>query len=592
MKTTINDNLKWNIKDIYNNEDKLEEDYKRCNNLLNLIISYKETLGKSAKNLLNCLNYYSELNATIEKISIYFKLRMYENNLHEENKKYKLKMNYLNGVINDTIAFIKPSIIEIGKNTIEKFYVESKELKLYENFINKLFLQNENSLSTDEKNTLRMVNYFANEFDLIFQVLNEFDLNFPEIRNIDGEIIKLDSLRYISLLENQNRNLRRNAYIKMYNMISNYKYTLSQLFIANIKKHIFFSKINKYVSTLEYHITLDELKPEYYSTLINTITSNLKLFHKYLDIKKEFLNISEMNTYDLFVPFSEYDSEKISFEDMFEYIIESLEPLGDIFVENYKQIKKYNWFDISKEITSKSFILNIYKIHPFIHFDYTGNITDVFELTRIMGYAFHKIVSDKEQIYIHSEPQFMMAEVTSTVNELLIIYYLIENNTSEKNKLYLINYLLNKFHGNLFKQVLLADFEKTVYENCEKSLSMSFESINKTFHRITNKYYGGKVNFDEKMDFEWIKIKNFYNPFSFYKYAITFLISVTIVNKLLNKDKNIAINYLNMMKSGSSLSVDDLLKKLEINLSKPDYIKEALLQFDSILEKLISLLKE
>ena len=72
----------------------------------------------------------------------------------------------------------------------------------------------------------------------------------------------------------------------------------------------------------------------------------------------------------------------------------------------------------------------------------------------------------------------------------LLIHYLINKETDEKKKLFLINQELEQIRTTVFRQLMFAEFELYTHETLEKGTPLTAEDYNKVWHDLNVKYFG------------------------------------------------------------------------------------------------------
>ena len=70
---------------------------------------------------------------------------------------------------------------------------------------------------------------------------------------------------------------------------------------------------------------------------------------------------------------------------------------------------------------------------------YKDDLNSLFTLIHEMGHSMHSFYSKNNQPYLYSGYKIFVAEVASTLNELLLINYLLKNAESKEERVYLLN---------------------------------------------------------------------------------------------------------------------------------------------------------
>lgn len=80
-----------------------------------------------------------------------------------------------------------------------------------------------------------------------------------------------------------------------------------------------------------------------------------------------------------------------------------------------------------------------------------------------MGHAMHTYYSHKNQSPMYGDYCIFVAEVASTVNEALLMQYLLKQTEDPMEKQYLLNYFMDQFKSTLYRQTMFAKFELNMH---------------------------------------------------------------------------------------------------------------------------------
>jgi len=588
----INPKYKWKLEDIYENVAKWAEDFSKVKKLSAEIIKFKGTLCESAQNLLDCLIMQDDLMSTAETVFVYARMKRDENNADPSSQAAADRAMALITEAGASSSFIVPEIISIPEDKIEKFMSELKGLSIYRQFINEILRQKKHILSEREEEILALSSEMAQAPKDIFGMLNNADIKFPAIRDEEGNEVEVTKGRYISFLESRDRRVRKDAFEALYSSYEKLKNTLAASLINNIKKNKFYTTIRNYSSCLERSLDADNISTDVYNNLIDTINNNLHLLHRYLKIRKRALKLDELHMYDLYVPIVDQPKKYIPYEDSLEIVTKGLRPLGNEYIGYLKKGFSSGWIDVyeTQNKTSGAYSWGAYKTHPYVLLNYQGTINDVFTIAHEMGHALHSYYTNMTQPYINSEYKIFVAEVASTVNESLLMRYMLDTTNNKKEKAYLLNHYLEEFRGTVFRQVMFAEFEKITHEKIEKGESLTAQSLCEIYRNLNKKYFGDEVIIDPQIDMEWSRIPHFYNSFYVYKYATGFSAATSLSSQILSEGSPAVERYINFLKSGCSDYPLELLKKAGVDLSVPKPVQDALNVFEATLDQLEEIL--
>jgi len=587
----ISPEFKWHLEDIYENETLWEEDYLKADELLNKIIKFKGKLD-NAEVLYNCLCMKDDINKIVEKLFVYARMRRDEDNTNSKYQALAQKAMGLMVKASSAMSFIEPEITSSDENVINNFLQENSNLQLYDKYLNDLIRMKKHILSKEEENILALAGEVLDSAHQIFSMLNDADLKFPAIKDENGQEIEITKGRFIKLLKSYDRNVRKEAFEKLYSTYKSCINTIEATYNANIKKDVFYAKVRKYSSSIEKALDVDNIPVEVYNSLIDVVNNNLDVLHRYIKIRKKVLNLDELHMYDLYVPLIPNINRKISYSQAKEMVLNGLKPLGDQYIDLLEQGFNGGWIDVyeNRGKTGGAYSWGCYGVHPYVLLNFQETLDDVFTLAHEMGHAIHTYYSFNTQPYIYADYSIFVAEVASTLNEIILSKYLIDNAVSKKEKLYIINHYLEEFRATVIRQTMFAEFEKIVHQMAENDIPLTNNEFCKIYYDLNKKYFGEDVVIDEQISYEWARIPHFYRSFYVFKYATSFSAATSISKYILEGNKKALENYIQFLKSGSSKYPIEILKKANVDMTTKKPVEDAFEQFNYMLNQFESLL--
>lgn len=588
----IDKKYKWNLEDIYENVDVWEEDFKKIEKSIDDIVKYKGTLKESAEKLLECLKLRDEIMSSCEKLFVFARMKKDENNAVSLYQGLADRASNLYTKIYAATSFIVPEIIAMEEDVLKKYINSLDGLKIYQHHFNEILRQKEHVLSDKEEELLALTSEFSGSSREIFTMFNNADIKFPFIKDEDGKETELTKGRYIMFLESRDRRVRKDAFYALYDTYQKYKNSFAAMLSGSVKSDKFYAAARKYNSSLEASLDEDNINTKVYDNLIETVDKNLHLLQRYLKLRKKALKLDELNMYDLYVPIVEAPKKEIPYEEALKQVENGLKPLGEEYIKYLKEGFTNGWIDVyeNQGKTGGAYSWGSYKTHPYVLLNYQGTINDVFTLAHEMGHALHSFYTNKTQPYIYSEYKIFVAEVASTVNESLLIRYMLDNTNDKTEKAYLLNHYLEQFRGTVFRQTMFAEFEKIIHGKYQNGEALTAESLSKIYLDLNKKYFEPEVNVNEDISIEWARIPHFYTSFYVYKYATGFSAATAISNMILNEGSPAVERYIEFLKGGNSDYPLELLKKAKVDLSTPKPVQDALDVFEKTVEELESIL--
>lgn len=592
-RSEISDDYKWNISAMYPDESKVYSDIFSSRKLVEEILSMQGNLMDSSFNLLKTMMLYSSSIRLVERAFTYAHMKHDEDN--GNNKYSEMYSNVVAAYteIAASLSFIIPEISTSSYSTINKYIEELHDLEPYRFMLEEIMRKKDHLLNKDQEYILASVSEIINCTDEIFTSLNDVDMNFGSVTSDDGIASPLTHATYIQFMQSSDRNIRKDAYMKMYNEYMKLNTTISSMYTYNIKSDVICSKLRNYSSPLESALSTENIPLSVYNNLISAVHDHLPSMHKYVDMRKRILGLDEMKMYDVYCPITENIESNYSFEEALDLACEALAPLGEEYVNTLRNgIKNEKWVDIyeNQGKTSGAYSFGCYDSYPYILMNFTGDLRDVFTLVHEGGHSMHSYYTRKTQPYIYADHSIFTAEVASTVNETLLIKYLLAKCDDDKMKKYLINFYIDEFKSTLFRQTMFAEFEKIVHENVWNGNSLTPEYLNKTYSDLNSMYFGPAMSEDDMIQYEWSRIPHFYRSFYVYQYATGYSAANAIANRILNEGTPAVKDYLRFLTTGSSDHPIELLKIAGVDMSTEEPVLSALNTFDDLVNELNELL--
>lgn len=295
--------------------------------------------------------------------------------------------------------------------------------------------------------------------------------------------------------------------------------------------------------------------------------------------------------YDVYVPVVEGAEMKLEYEQAYDLVVEGLAPLGKEYQELLIKAKNERWLDVYEKDGKRSgaYSVAVYDTHPYVLLNYQKTTHDVFTIAHEMGHSIHSYFSNRTQPYAKADYRIFVAEVASTVNEVLLIRHMLATEKDKKLKKYLLSYLLEMIRTTLFRQTQFAEFEQFSHQTVENGEPLTKENMSEEYLRLNKKYYGRSVVSEGSIQYEWARIPHFYRAFYVYKYATGIISALAISERILKEGQLAVDDYFKFLSSGGSDSPCELLKIAGVDLTTTKPFKSAFKVFKDTLEEFKSL---
>lgn len=587
LREEISNEYKWDLEAIYKNKEEFEDELKKIEQEIDKIDKYKDILMESSSNLLECLELDTNISRRLSKAHTYANCYFDSDTGNASYQEMLGKVNNLYQKYSEKISFIEPSILKCDYNTIQKYMEESPKLKSYERNLKEIYRFKKYILSDNEEKIISNLEKALDSSSTTYESLTDTDMTYGNIIDENGESVELTDSNYNKYIKSNDRRVRKEAFDELYRVYSNFKNTICSTIKGNIEANTSIAKIRGYNSSIEASLFSDNIDVSVYNNLIDTVSNNLSSLFKYYDLKKKILGLDEMHLYDTYVSIINEKPREYTFDEAKELVKKALSVLGDKYINDLNNAFTEKWIDIynNKGKRGGAYSGGSYDTYPYVLLNFEGTLNDVSTLAHELGHSMHSYYSRLNNSYQDSNYKIFVAEVASTVNELLLSKYLLKNTSDKREKLIILNNLLDLFKATIFRQTMFAEFEKNIYEKHEKGEILTAELLCNDYYELNKKYFGNSVYVDDEIKYEWERIPHFYYYFYVYKYATGLSAACYIVNGILSGSKDALDNYLKFLTLGGSMDPLDELKVAGIDMTKPDSILSAIHMFDEVLEE-------
>ncbi|MGM0523574.1 MAG: oligoendopeptidase F [Bacillota bacterium] len=585
----------WRLEDIFESDDRWEEERQSLQTELEQFSDYKGTLGDSAEQLYALFVFDDEISERIGKLYTYAHMRYDQDttNAHYQEMNQKAQM-LLTKAVSET-SFIVPEILKIDEARLEGFLEHHDGLKGYKKVLHDLNKKRPHTLSEAEEKLLASMSEVTSGASQTFGMLNNADLTFPEVTNEDGEQVELTHGRYINFLESKDKEVRKNAYTAMYETYGKFINTFSATLGNQVKKDNVYAKVRHYQSAREKAMSSNHIPETVYDQLVEAVNERLDLLHRYVDLRKRVLKLDELHMYDLYTPLVSDVDVTYTYDQAQELILDALAPMGEEYVSRLKEGFNNRWVDVyeNKGKRSGAYSSGAYGTNPYVLMNWQDNLNNVFTLAHEFGHSLHSYYTRENQPYRYGDYSIFVAEVASTCNEALLNEYMLQQTDDLKQQLYLLNHFLEGFRGTVFRQTMFSEFEHLIHTLDQQGEALTADRLTKEYDQLNRKYFGEGVEYDDYIGKEWARIPHFYYNYYVYQYATGYSAAQTLAHQILKEGKPAVNRYLNFLKAGSSDEPINVLKQAGVDMTEKapilhalDVFEEKLNDFEALLEQL------
>lgn len=590
-RNNIEQKYKWDIEAMFPDEALWEQAVSDSLKKADSFAKLSGHLTDSADALLRAFRLRDDMWQQLEKAYVYARMKRDEDNRVSKYQAMTDKCFAAIAKMSAASSFFTPELLEAPEEKLLGFLDSNKELEIYRFAITETLRQKSHVLSKSEENLMAQLSEVTGASGDIFTMLNNADIKFGTITDDNGNPTQLTHGNYITFMESHNRQVRKEAFTHMYEAYKNQINTIATAYNYNTKTDVITARIRHYQSAKHAALAGDDVDVEVYDNLVKVVNDNLPVLHRYLNLRKKLLGVDEMKMYDVYVPLIKLPQKEISFEEAVELANKGLAPLGAEYLNRMNNGIAARWIDVyeNEGKTSGAYSFGSYDSMPYILMNFSSTLKDVFTLVHEMGHSMHSSYTRQYQPFIYGSHSIFTAEVASTVNEALLMRYLLDNETDSEMRKYLLNMYIEEFRTTLFRQTMFAEFEDMTHKAVENGEVLTADWLNENYNALNTKYFGDAITDDEYIKYEWARIPHFYNAFYVYKYATGYSAATAISSKILSEGDAARDNYLEFLKTGDSNTPIELLKIAGVDMSSPEPVKAAMKVFESLVDEFAKL---
>lgn len=573
---------KWKTADIFPSDEAWENSYAEAEKQLDFSEFEGRLSDKQA--LIRFFDKEEKTGMLLERLHLYAHMRHDEDSRIAKYTAMQSRALSLYVRFSSAVSFAEPELTALPQETLDA-YASDRELKDHDYFFRQLIKSKRHILSAKEEKLLAAGGEMYSQFQNIFSMIDNADIQLGEVTDRQGNVIPLTHGMYGVILHGQDRELRKKAFERYYQAYIGLTNTIAATYFGNVKKDVFLMQARNYPSCLARALENEDVDVAVYENLIAAVHDSLPTMHRYIALRKKLLGLEEQHMYDIYAPLVADAELKLPYEEACDLVIEGLAPLGKEYQSLLREGFANGWVDVCETTGKRSgaYSTGIYGIHPFVLLNYQQTTHDIFTIAHEMGHALHTHFSNRTQPYAKADYRIFVAEVASTVNEVLLLKHILSNTKNAALKKYLLNYYLDTIRTTLHRQTMFAEFEAIAHDMVEKGQPLTSENLNEVYLGLNKKYYGDAIVHDKEIAYEWSRIPHFYTSFYVYKYSTGIISAISIANRILREGESAVKDYIAFLSSGGSNDPVSLLKIAGIDLTKKDVFDSAMQEFADVL---------
>ena len=582
----------WDLSKIYASISDYEKDYDVVKKLMADISKYQTHILDSSKSLLELLDLDQKTERIIGKMANYAYRKYDEDLSNVDSQKLVGNFDKLYTEYSQNGSFIVPEILKGDYSLIEKYIKEEEGLKEYELLLKRIFRNKPHVLSEKEENILSSMQLIAGEPEKIAGIIRNSELQFQTIKDENGNEVKLTNENFMIYLKSRDRRVRKDAFEALYSSYNKYKETLAETLQGHVMVLSNSSKLRGFSSSKEASLFSNRVNTKVYDNLIKVVHDRMNVVYDYFKLKKEALKLDDFCLYDTYVNLEEGIDKKYTYEEAKKIVLDVVKVFGEHYQKTVQSAFDNRWIDIypNKAKRGGAYSSGSYDTLPYILLNFQGEYNDVSTLIHEMGHSMHSYYSNQNNPYLYSSYKIFVAEVASTVNEMLLNYYMLEHASDNKEKRAILSDMMDLFKSTIYRQTMFSEFEDFIFNEFENGNVLTNELLSNKYYELNKLYFGDDVIINDDIKYEWERIPHLYYDFYVYQYATGLSAACYIVKRILNHEENAVSDYLKFLSTGDSMDPIEELKVAGVDMEDEKVINGAIDMFQEIINEYRSLM--
>lgn len=543
----------WDLSSLFASQEAFDEQLKCSEEQLAALCSRKDHISDTIETYIQFLEDQERFERGLENLYVYAKMctdveptdmQNQQNLAHASNLMQKAQLD---------LTFVSLELIRHA-DTIRE-YLKEERCRDFRYPMEELFRTIPHRLSDEMEQLMSEVQEIASVPDETFQSIR---LTFDDVE-VDGKKEFLNGATYHEFLRNRDVRVRRQAfehYFKEYGKLEN---AFANLLIGNAKGQVLNARTRHFDSALAASLFADGVDVSLYDKILYMGNEKyIHFLHAFFAMKKQVLDIEEFHVYDIALDLEPATDVRYTIDECRTILKKALGVLGDDYIEGIDRAFAERWIDFypSKEKRTGAYSWGTYDSNPYILMNFIGSYDSLSTLAHELGHSMHSYYSNRHNRPMLANYQIFVAEVASTVNEILLNRYLLDTSTDKAYRRFILSNLMEQFVGTCYRQPMFAQFEKDLHQWIEERRPISSKTITDRCLQLNRQYFGDAVIVDDLQKYGFYYVPHFYYNFYVYKYTLGMATAISFAKEILRG--NAAPYRTFLTKGGSEAPVDEL----------------------------------
>lgn len=466
---------------------------------------------------------------------------------------------------------------------------DAPELAAYRHFLNRLAEERPHRLSEEVEQALNEQSLTGRDAFVKLHEVQEGGLRYRTVRTPEGATASTEA-ELSALARHADPAVRLAAYRAVRAPLRRENRLFAYILNTVAQDHRLDARRRGYAGTLQQQLqAADEVPEPVFRALMDATAARFGLFQDYYRLKAAALG-APVRICDLYAPWP--DAATVDRSVAYEHGRTVLDEAVARFDPEYATLAggffSKGWVDARVRAGKRggAFCWPVFGLHSYLLLSWTGDYDALFTLAHELGHGLHYELIAPRQTLINSDPPMVLAEIASTFNELLLLDHLLETVSDPALRRYLLARNIEDQLNLLFRQSTISRLELAVHDEA-KSGAVEAAFINRAWQRLYRDLCGDAVQVLPEHQYDWARIGHvFFKPFYCYNYSLSAVASLACYRRYQADGAAFVPPYLDLLRSGSSASPVETLRRVGIDLADRATIDGALDHVAGLIEDL------
>ncbi|EFP62107.1 oligoendopeptidase F [Erysipelotrichaceae bacterium AF15-26LB] len=581
----LDSQLTWDLRFLFESQTAFEAQLADAEKELKQLCASLQELAVDKAHFISFMEHQETLERYLDNLISYAKMSCDVDPKNMQNQENLASSYTLYQQVQKALSSLPLLLIE-NKTQIEQWLTED-DCRDFRYPMEEVFRTIPHRLSEDQEALLAQAGELIRNPQETFE---SFRLSFAPV-HVDGKEEFLNDGTYQQFLKNRNPDVRKEAFEHFFTAYKTYENVFMNLLSGHARGQIFEAKLRKFPSALEASLFEDRVDKALFDKVLYMANEKyIDGIHRYFAVRKQVSGLDIQHVYDIQIPLVDTVDISYSIDESFDILKQALAPLGKEYIQLLEQARTERWIDFLPCAGKQggAYSGGTYDSRPYVLTNFTNDYPSLSTLAHELGHSMHSWYSRHHNRPMLSQYTIFVAEVASTVNEVLLNRYLLDHSDSDKQKAYLLSNLLNQLVGTLYRQPMYAEFEKQLYEMLENGEAVSSQKLTSLYMKLSKDYYGEAVEVDDLQRYHCYHIPHFYYNFYVYKYTLGMSVALSFAKKILAGDTK---EYLEFLKKGGSEAPLEELIHAGVDPREDSVYDDAFTFFNKTLDEFCELMK-